>query len=131
MVKTVPLNNSGEKNKFLKNVSFVLKKSMSLTFLMMQEECLNPIQDGSFWGCSRIWGARRGWKNPLPKICRTHFTMMKLGTLMPYLMKIQKIYKYINHVTHPLSSADITIFSPEISKFCYIEKYRYRLYFNF
>ena len=49
---------------------------------------------------------------------------------MPYLMKIQKIYKYINHVTHPLSSADISIFSQEISKFCYIKKYRYRLYFD-
>ena len=28
---------------------------------------------------------------------------------------------------HSLSSADISIFSPEISKFCYIKKYRYRL----
>ena len=33
-------------------------------------------------------------------------------------------------MTHPLSSADIRIFSPEISKFCYIKKYRYRLYFD-
>ena len=37
---------------------------------------------------------------------------------------------YINHVTHPLSSADIRIFSLEISKFCYIKKYRYRLQFD-
>ena len=36
----------------------------------------------------------------------------------------------MNHVTHPLSSADISNFSPEISKFCYIKKYRYRLYFD-
>ena len=27
------------------------------------------------------------------------------------------IYIYINHVTHPLKSADISIFSPEISNF--------------
>ena len=53
--------------------------------------------------------------------------MMKLGTVIPYLRKIQK---YINHVTHPLSSADISIFSPKISKFCYIKKYRYRLDFE-
>ena len=33
----------------------------------------------------------------------------------------------MNHVTHPLSSPD-SIFSPEISKFCYIKKYRYRLH---
>ena len=27
----------------------------------------------------------------------------------------------MNHVTHPLRPADIMIFSPEISKFCYIK----------
>ena len=36
----------------------------------------------------------------------------------------------MNHVTHPLSSADISIFSPEISKFCYIKKYRYRFHLD-
>ena len=35
----------------------------------------------------------------------------------------------MNYVTHPLSSADISNFLPEISKFCYIKKYMYR--FNF
>ena len=30
----------------------------------------------------------------------------------------------------PLSSGEISIFSPEISKFCYIKKYRYRLHFG-
>ena len=29
-----------------------------------------------------------------------------------------------------MSSADISIFSPEISNFCYIEKYRLKLHFN-
>ena len=38
--------------------------------------------------------------------------------------------KNINYATHPLSSADVSIFSPEISNFCYIKKYRYRLHFN-
>ena len=41
---------------------------------------------------------------PLFKIGQTYPTMMKLGTDIPYLRKIQKC---INHVTHPLSSADI------------------------
>ena len=36
----------------------------------------------------------------------------------------------MNHVTHNLSSTDISIFSLEISKFCYIKKYRYRLHFG-
>ena len=36
----------------------------------------------------------------------------------------------MNHVTHLLSSADISIFLPEISKFCYIKKYRYRFHLD-
>ena len=31
-------------------------------------------------------------------------------------------------MTHPLSSAGISIFSTEISNFCYIKKYRYRFH---
>ena len=46
---------------------------------------------------------------------------MKLGTVIPYLKKIQKTYESRDTT---LSSADMTIFSPEISKFCYIKKYR-------
>ena len=64
----------------------------------------------------------RGKKTPLTKIYHTYPIVMKLGTVIPYLKKIQK---YINHVTHYLSSADISIFSPEMSKFCYMKKYRY------
>ena len=54
-------------------------------------------------------------KSSLPKICHTYPTATKLGTVIPCPMKIQK---YINHVTHPLSSVDISISSPQISKFC-------------
>ena len=50
----------------------------------------NPIQDGHFRGCSRMWGAKRF---PLPKICHRYPTMMKLGTVIPYLKKIKKIYE--------------------------------------
>ena len=65
-------------------------------------------------------------KASLFKICHTYPnpTMMKLGTVIPYLRKIQKT---VNHVTHAFSSAVINIFSPEISNFCSIKKYRYIL----
>ena len=53
--------------------------------------------------------------------------MMKLGS---YTLSKGRSKKFINRVTHPLSSADIRIFSPEISKFCYIKKYSYRLEFD-
>ena len=36
----------------------------------------------------------------------------------------------MNRVTHSLSSASISIFLPEISKFCYIKKYRYRFHLD-
>ena len=86
---------------------------------------LTLFRIGFFWAVHR-W--RRGAKRtPLPKICQIYLTMMKLGTCIPYLKKSKK---YINHVTHPLSSADISNFSPEISKFCYIKKYMYRLHFD-
>ena len=85
-------------------------------------EQFNPIQDGPFQGCSRIGGK----KAPLPKICQAYPTIMKLGTVIPYLKKIQK---YMNHLTHLLSSADSSIFSSEISQFSCIKKQRYRFHF--
>ena len=42
--------------------------------------CLNPIQDGPLWGCSRMGDK----KTPIPKICHTCPTMMKLGTVISY-----------------------------------------------
>ena len=53
--------------------------------------------------------------------------MVKLGTVIPYLKRPKT---YLNHVTYPLISADISNFSLEIIKFCYIKKYMYRLHFN-
>ena len=44
-----------------------------------------------------------------------------------YTLPKESPKKYMNHVAHLLSFADISIFSTEISKFCYIKKYRYRL----
>ena len=52
---------------------------------------LNPIQDGLFRGCSRM--GRGGTRVTIPKIYHTYPAMMKLGTVIPYLKKIQKIYK--------------------------------------
>ena len=45
-----------------------------------------------------IFGAAHGWgggakRPPRPKICHRYPTMMKLGTVIPYLKKIQKIYE--------------------------------------
>ena len=57
-----------------------------------------------------LFEAAHGWggtkKPPSLKICHTNPTMMKLGTVIPYLRR-SKIY--INHVTPTLNSANISI----------------------
>ena len=52
--------------------------------------CLfNSIQDEPFRGCSRMGGLKSHPPPPfLFKICHTYPTMMKLGTVIPYLKKI-------------------------------------------
>ena len=57
----------------------------------------NPIQDGLFRGYSRM------------------------GVSYKLYFTYKRSKKYVNHVTHPLSSADISNFSPKISTFCYIK----------
>ena len=78
-----------------------------------------------------LLGAAHGWEGEqqghLPKTCHTYSTLKKLGTVIPYLKKVQKI---IAHVTHPFSSADISMSSPKISNFCYIKKCGYGLHFK-
>ena len=39
-----------------------------------------------FFGAAHGWGTEEGGKrHPLPKICHTYPTLMKLGTVIPYL----------------------------------------------
>ena len=49
---------------------------------------VNPVKDGRFWGCSRIGEWEQ--KAPLHRFSHTYPTMMKLGTVVPYIKKIQK-----------------------------------------
>ena len=53
---------------------------------------INPIQDGPCWGCS--WTV-----TPLPKICHTYPTTVKLGKVIPYLKKSHWIYKLCDTLT--------------------------------
>ena len=46
-----------------------------------------------FFGAAHGWGGVVCPPPPLPKICHTYPTMMKLDTVIPYLRKIQKMYK--------------------------------------
>ena len=44
-----------------------------------------------FFGAAHGWGEPK--RPPLPKICHTYPAMMKLGAVIPYPKKIQKIYE--------------------------------------
>ena len=70
-------------NSFVIYCSFTVSISVTITF--------NPIQHGVFRGCSRMGGG--AFWPALPKIRHTFPTMMKLSTIIPYLRKIQKMYK--------------------------------------
>ena len=50
--------------------------------------CLTQFKMGLLAAALR-WGGR-GQKGPLSKNCHAYSTMMKLGTVIPYLKKIQK-----------------------------------------
>ena len=56
--------------------------------LFLQWFHLNLFRVGLF-GVAHVWWGR-GKKAPLPKICHAYPTMMKLGTVIPLLKKIQK-----------------------------------------
>ena len=87
---------------------------------------VNHIQIGSFRDCSRI-GLQKcsPFLNSVTPILQ--WWMMKLSTVIPYLKEIENIYKSRDT---PIKFCWISIFSPKISNFSYIKKYRHRLHFN-
>ena len=69
---------------------------------------MEPYSGWTFSGLLTDAGGRGDKKAPLSKICQTYPTMMKPGTVIPYLKKIQKIYESRD------TPLDIIIFSLEI-----------------
>ena len=78
--------------KFLRISIFIehLQWLILYNFTEFRNQNVNPIQDGLFRGCSRM---EEGGRPPVHKICHTYATMMKLGTVIPYLKKVKKIYE--------------------------------------
>ena len=53
---------------------------------------INPTQDGPFRGSSQMGDSKKIPPPPFPKMRHTYSTIIKLGTVIPYLKNIQKIY---------------------------------------
>ena len=50
----------------------------------------------SLFRAAHRWGGGKTTPHPLLKIYRTYTTTIKLGTVIPYLKKIQKIYESVD-----------------------------------
>ena len=74
---------------------------------------LNPIQDGLFRGCSRMRGGGRKKAPSLKSV--TH--ILQCSNLAQLYLTQRRLKKYMNRVTHPLSSADIRIFHRKSANF--------------
>ena len=81
---------------------------------------INPIQDGPFRGCSPM-----GMTN-VPSSLKSYLTIMKPGTVIPYLKKIQQIYQSRDT---PLEFCWHQRFTGNQQLF-YIKKYWYMLHFH-
>ena len=46
----------------------------------VNENGINPIQNGLYWGCSQMEGGGGKKKPPLPKICHTFPAIVKLDS---------------------------------------------------
>ena len=80
---------------FLQQTKINISKIKVSAKILCIETCthyyiINPIQDGLFSG---LLTDGRGAKRTPPLKSVTHPTMMKLGTVIPYPKKIQKIYE--------------------------------------
>ena len=65
-------------------------KSKDLAKITQSDKVLTLFRMG-FFGAAQGWGRPKG--TPLSKICHTYPRRMKLGTVIPYLKKIKKIFE--------------------------------------
>ena len=77
------------------------KKKFSAEFILLEDRGFTVARNFllsltlfrmGFFGAAHGWGGGAFWPS-LPKIRHTYPTMMKLGTVIPYLRKIQKVYE--------------------------------------
>ena len=72
-------------------VTYSHPEQICLSASLCDRTNFNLIPDGPLRGCAMMGGRLQ-----LPKICNIYPTMIKLGTVVPYLKKIQKIHKSLD-----------------------------------
>ena len=89
------------------------------------EKCINTIQDRSFLGYSRMEGELKAPPLYLKSVTHLLQSVPYDETWHSYTLRKEDL-KNIYH----LISADINIFSHEISNFCCMRKYRLKMHFD-
>ena len=90
MTSTTPIHSVQSKWKLCHQSRIFVRRKKALIQMQYLKICLTLFRMGFF----RAAHGRRGAKRPpLPKIWPTYPAMMKLGTVIPYPNKIQKIYE--------------------------------------
>ena len=92
---------------------------------MVWVNIINPTQDGPFWNC--LWMGWEGGGMPPSLKSVTRPAKMKLGIVIPYLKKIQKICKSRDTLFEFCWHQHFFTGNQQLY---YIKKYRYRLHFN-
>ena len=100
----------------------ILQKERNTTWTF--DKMLTLFKMG-FFGAAHRWGGQIG-----PPSLKSVTHILQWWNLEQLYLIWKGSEKYMDHVKHVLSSADISNFSTEISKFCYIKKYMYRLQFD-
>ena len=112
---------------FLGDYLMFSKKVFFLHFWWFAKFALTLFRMGFSGAAHGSGGGGWGKKAPLPKICHTYPTMMKLDLVIPYPKKIQKIYESRDT---PLEFCWHQHFFTENQQILLYKKYRYRLYFD-
>ena len=106
---------------------FLIKGEKNYTFLWIYLHLLTLFRMG-FYGAAHRWEGGEWQKGP-PSL-KSVANILQWWNFAQLYITHGRSKKYINHMTHHLISADINIFSTEISKFFCIKKQRYRLDFD-
>ena len=77
----------------MNNTSFFEEKTRLSETILFKVEYSLTYSGWAFSGLLTDGEGGGGKKDPLPKICHTYPAMIKLGAIIPYIKKIQKMYK--------------------------------------
>ena len=124
MTSTTPIHSLQSKWKLCHQSRIFVRRKKALIQMQYLKICLTLFRMGFFRTAHGWRGAKRP---PLPKIWPTYPAMMKLGTVIPYPNKIQKIYESRGTILEFCWHQHFFTGNQQILLY---KKYRYRLHID-